>query len=160
MASMERRQLSTSRRSASITRHLAPPLLSSFSILWPASASRSMMTGMPPSWPQARAIAAPIPLAPPVTTITLFSSCNSIPGPLPVAVCGVHSEDLFLVGHRQVPDIAGDQFHYLPVTGCQQTHRPIGTKNYAVHTKDLKHQVEVGCEVPDSPLLPVCFRHQ
>src|SRR5215469_18772294 len=119
-----------------------------------------MMTGIAPSWPQAPAMAAPIPLAPPVTTMTLFSSCNCMSGPLPVEMSGIQSEDLFLLSRWQIARVIGDQFHYLAVAGSQQADRPIRPEHQAIHTKHLKHQIQVRREVLSGPIPPVCFRNQ
>src|SRR5436309_15623899 len=56
---------------------MTSPVDSSLCNLWAASASRSTMTGIAPSAVAVRMIAAPMPLAPPVTRTTLFLSWRS-----------------------------------------------------------------------------------
>src|SRR5262249_61130042 len=99
---------------------------SSCSILGPASGSRSITTGTAPSRAQERVIAAPIPFAPPVITIILFSSCRcTMCGSLSVKMGGVQAKDLLLVGDGQVLHVSGNELHHLRVAGRKQAYRPI-----------------------------------
>src|SRR5512146_1385810 len=121
--------------------------------LAPASSSRSAITGMPPSWLAARQIAAPIPLPPPVTRITLSLSCKSIK-----SRC-VQAKDPVLFVLRQSLGVIGNDFLHLTVTARQQAHGPVRTKHEPVASKTLEHHIQVRFKVAGPPPPPVGFRY-
>src|SRR3954452_23889661 len=108
-----------------------------------------MITGIAPSSVQARTVAAPMPFAPPVITITLSLSCKSI------EVGCVQSENLSFFSRRKIMSVAFDDVLYLRIRAGKQTHRPIGSKHQAIDSKSRKDQVEIGPEVLRRPLLPI-----
>src|SRR6516225_6810971 len=114
------------------------------------------MTAPPPSPARERAIAAPIPLAPPVTNTTRSLSCRSMSEYFYTieSLC-IGAKHLLLLGSRQVFHIIRHQLMRLPVGSGQQTNRPVRTKQQPIGPKGLEYHVEIGLEIVGAPGLPI-----
>src|SRR5207302_1451220 len=148
--------------------HFAQLLDKSVLSCFPASASLSMKTAIAPSRAQPRAIAAPMPFAPPVMRTTLSLSSKSM---LLVAsgafrdfqtikVCRVADEDVFSHVGRAIAQILFKNLHDLPIAGGQQAHGPVRPKHQAVRAKRIKDYIQIGAKIFFLPLLPVGFGRQ
>src|SRR5579864_4429079 len=154
-------QFSAGIKSASMKVHLPPSLHSSTLSLFPASRSLSTKTGIAPSRAQPRAIAAPIPLAPPVMRTTLSLSCRSTFRRFQlIELCRISAEDLFFYIRRTVPKILLNNLYHLLIAGSEQAHRPIRAEHQPLRTKRVKDYIQIGPEIFFLPVMPVGFRHQ
>src|SRR4051794_14762528 len=118
-----------------------------------ASSSRSMTTVFAPSSAEARMIAAPMPLAPPVTTTVLPLSSKSI------EASSVQAEDLLFCFRRKFPSVVVNHGFHASVASRQQAHRPIRTEHDPINAKAFEYCVQVRLEVLGVPVLPVSFRN-
>src|SRR6266481_706963 len=116
---------------------------------------------MPPSPAQARAIAAPMPLAPPVMTTTLFLSCKSMLAHFqPVKVNGITPEDQFFLFRGMPTQVVLDNMFDLLVTCSEQADGPIGAEHQSLGAEGIKNHIQVWFEVLIFPAVPGCFRYQ
>src|SRR5437868_3974684 len=131
-----------------------PPPCNSDSSFRAASSSRSMTTVCAPSSAAARMIAAPMPLAPPVTTTVLPLSSKSI------EASSVQAEDLLFCFRRKFPSVVVNHGFHASVASRQQAHRPIRTEHDPINAKAFEDCIQVRLEVLCAPVLPVSFRNQ
>src|SRR6185312_2132082 len=111
----------------------------------------STTTGSAPSSTQARVMAAPMPLAPPVMTMTLSLSCKSIK-----SGC-IQPKDLLFLDLGEIAHVIADHFLYLGVARSQQAYRPVRSKHQAINPECCKDNVEIWIEVGRLPTPPIRF---
>src|SRR6266404_6483636 len=161
VASIAATQFAAGNRSVQINPQDAPDFCRSVCNCFPASPSLSTKTGMAPSRAQPRAMAAPMPLAPPVITTTLPLSCKSMLRRFQsVKTSGVATENLFLVGLGVSLHVVLDELFYLTIRRGHQTYWPIGAEHQALRIESIENHVEVRFEIIGFPVLPIRFRHQ
>src|SRR5215472_13191097 len=154
-------QFAAEPRSASMKWALRPSLASWAIRSFAAGASRSTTTGSAPSFATARAIAAPMPLAPPVTSTTLLSSSRSIGSRFQaVESGGIVPEDRGLLLAGAVVQVRGNQLHHLRIGSSEQTHRPVRAKHQALPTEGLERDIQIRLEIAWPPVRPVSLRDQ
>src|SRR5579884_628711 len=112
-----------------------------------------MIAGTAPSSAQARVIAPPMPLAPPVITTILSLSCKSI------EAGGVSSEDLVFVTRGESFGVIVDDLLYLRIAAAQQADRPVGAKHETIDAKRFEDNIEIWPKILRLPMLPIGFRH-
>src|SRR5260221_7519441 len=154
-------QFAAGNRSAQINPQDAPDFRRSVCKCFPASPYLSTKTGMAPSRAQPRAMAAPMPLAPPVITTTLSLSCKSMLRRFQsVKTSGVAAKNPFPVGQRVSLHVVLEDLFPLTIRCGQQTYWPIGAKHQAVRTESIEDHVEVRLEIIRLPLLPIRLRDE
>src|SRR5262249_44206592 len=137
-------QLAASHKSAPICSQRAPALFSSVHSFAAAVSSRSTIATIAPSFAAPRAIAAPIPFAPPVTKTTLFLSCKSMSAHRQIVEANrISAEYLFFHGSNFARHIPFDDLYYPPVIRRKQTNRPIRSEHQAICPKRLKCNVQI-----------------
>src|SRR5258708_17896888 len=116
---------------------------------------------MAPSRAQPRAMAAPMPLAPPVITTTLPLSCKSMLRRFQsIKTSGVATKNLFLVSLGVSLHVVLDELFPLTIRRSHQTYCIIGAKHQALRTESIEDLVEVRLEIIGLPVLPIRFRDE
>src|SRR5258708_9450424 len=154
-------QCAAGNRSAQINPQDTPDFRRSVCSRFPASPSLSTKTGTAPSRAQPRAMAAPMPLAPPVITTTLPLSCKSMLRRFhSVETSGVAAKNLFLVDLGVSLHVVLDELFPLTIRRGHQTYWPIGAEHQALRTESIEDHVEVRLEIIGLPVLPIRFRDE
>src|ERR1700738_2827924 len=148
-------QFAAGNKSAQITPKDAPDCCRSVCNCFPASPSLSNTTGMAPSRAHPRAIAAPMPLAPPVIRTTLALSCKSMLRFQPVKSSSVAAENPFFVGLGISFYVVLDELFHLTIRPGHQTYWPIGAEHQPLDTESIENHVEARLEIIGFPVLPI-----
>src|SRR5215468_3256266 len=96
-----------------------------------------MMTGIAPSSTAVRVIAAPIPFAPPVMTMTLSLSCKSIESG------SVQSKDVRFLRRREIARVIVDEFLHLLIARSTQADWPVRAEHETIRPKLLESNIQV-----------------
>src|SRR5215468_1936213 len=113
-----------------------------------------MMTGIASSSTAVRVIAAPIPFAPPLMTMTLSLSCKSIESG------SVQSKDVRFLSWGETARVILDESLHLLVARGTQADWPVRAEHQTIRPKLLESNIQVRTKSIIAPAFPVGFCYQ